>query len=188
MQKVRMKRSPFSQGHLDGLCGFYAVVNSIKYLAGGRLAREDADELFSGLLSNMAPRRFPRVIWEGTTFGDLRRMCRVAEDFINDNPGAYGSAYCSYPSLRSSPRTINAYWSLLDTWLENHRDGSAIVGLDEPDSHWVVINKTQRTRLEFFDSDGSVYFKNRSSFDLIGKRSRKPYRLNPREMAVWLRD
>ncbi len=51
---------------------------------------------------------------------------------------------------------------IFDRWLDEEAYGAAIIGITDPVDHWVVVHKSERTRIGFFDSDGIAHYKNRS--------------------------
>ena len=53
---------PDQQGKFDGLCGVYAILNSIKWLY--RIDEDDLDAMFQSLCESL-PGKFPQALWNG---------------------------------------------------------------------------------------------------------------------------
>ena len=136
---------PNYQGNLDGLCGPYAVVNAFE-----RCGVQKLDEVFETACSAIALRRWPKVLWEGTSFGDLRRMIRRCKDTI----GEAASIRTSYPFHRKTPKSNESFWKELDQILTDRPSVRCmILGLTRPDYHWIVAHRETSNRLTFVDTD-----------------------------------
>jgi hypothetical protein len=121
---------PYYQGALDGLCGPYAIANALEHC--GLSSVEDS---FRCSCSALASRRWPKVLWEGTTFGDLQRMLRRCKDELD----GMAAISISYPFMRTTPNTDAAFWQRFDAVFANHtRARCAIIGLTRPSYHWIV--------------------------------------------------
>lgn len=57
------------QGYYDGLCGMYAIANAFM-----ECGVKDGEEVFHTACSVLAQKRWPKTVWEGTKFGDMKRM------------------------------------------------------------------------------------------------------------------
>ena len=132
----------FYQGCLDGLCGEYSIANAFI-----QCGFQDED-YFQTACRAVARRRWPEVLWEGTTFGDMKRMirrCLLVHDELAD-------VAVSYPFSRRPPDTNDAYWERFDRIFADPDVRSAIVGLEKPDPHWIVVLRDGQ-RLLFVDSN-----------------------------------
>lgn len=114
------------QGDLDGLCGQYAIAN-----AAGLCGASDQKVLFQTACRTLARSRWPNVLWEGTTFGDLRRMIAACKPLM---PGIA----VSYPFHREPPRTNRGFWRRFDVTFADERAACAIIMTTHPSDHWVV--------------------------------------------------
>lgn len=134
------------QGNLDGFCGPYAIVNAL-----ARCGVRGQDELmFKTALRTVAKRRLPDLIWEGTTFQDLRRMTKACLDVVQ----AENEIRASCPFYRRPPSTNREYWQRFDELFDDDLVECAILGVWAPGGHWVVAYREGTNRLvSFVDSD-----------------------------------
>jgi hypothetical protein len=88
---MRQTRHPYSkpdqQGKFDGLCGVYAILNSIKWLY--RLGEDDLDAMFQSLCETL-PDKFPQALWDGLGVPEISRLLKfsvahVAEQYGHDD-------------------------------------------------------------------------------------------------------
>lgn len=71
------------QGNLDGLCGVYAVFNSVRNLTSTRLDSDEERELFRQLISKLgSERRLEDALCSGITFQPLGGLIDAASDFL----------------------------------------------------------------------------------------------------------
>ena len=169
---------PCYQGELDGLCGPYAIANAFE-----ECGYHNMHELvFQTACCAASGRRWPSLLWEGTSFGDLQRMIRRALDHH-----AAGGLAVRYPFLRNTPATNREYWRRFDEVFENEGVLCGIVGLSQPSNHWIVISR-DGSRLWFTDSTPSYPYqrKNRASI-FAGERRRRPtqWLVERSELAVF---
>jgi len=169
---------PSYQGELDGLCGPYAIVNA--YAA---CAEVDADSVFELACCGLAPQRWPKVLWEGTVFSDMRRMignCQVSLAEASD-------ISIKYPFWRLSPKNNSEYWTRFDKIFSDSSVICGIVGMTRPWSHWIVVSRDGK-RLEFTDSDPykPSHRKNRSTvFAGLRRKASSHWVIDRRELIVF---
>lgn len=63
---------PSYQGELDGLCGPYAIANAFK-----ECGYPQKKATFKLACEALSKQRWPKVLWEGTAFGDMQRMIKA---------------------------------------------------------------------------------------------------------------
>lgn len=145
---------PNFQGKLDGLCGAYAIVNAFEHCGIQR-----SDDIFKVACGALARRRWPKVLWEGTTIGDLKRMIKDCQYVFDD----VGRVTTSYPFSRTTPRDNREYWRRLDELFKD-RPGARcmILGLTRPSYHWIVAFRETATRISFVDTDPYRPFKRKN--------------------------
>lgn len=170
------------QGEFDGLCGMYAIANAYEQCGYG----DHCDQLFQIACSALALRRWPQVLWDGTSFGDMQRMIAACNRDIAEN---YEETIdVQYPFFRNTPNTNAAYWQRFDDIFHNEDVYCGIIGLTHPWQHWVVISRDTKKRVWFVDSDVGEpeYRKNLSSL-YAGERRRlqTQWRLDRRELIVF---
>lgn len=159
---------PFEQGHLDGLCGIYSIVNSIfwslrnypplqRRKRGSKRFPTDAEfnDLFVVLLSNLVRgHSHLRPIVDGTNTLQLTRLLSKGSNWLTAHTGLalvvrqpfYGKRYVATVQVA---RTLGQH---LD------RPGTAvIVGVEAPLEHWTVVRRVSRRRLLLLDSAGETH-------------------------------
>lgn len=122
---------PHRQGSLDGLCGMYAIVNALRTASG---VEADADEIFATACLALTRSRWPKVLWKGTGLGDMRNM--IAACIAKHG---YGRLRVRYPFLRTKPSSNKEFWEKLEDAFAEHDATCAIIRLNEPFEHWLVI-------------------------------------------------
>lgn len=140
---------PFAQGHLDSLCGLYAVMNAMRVLLDYRPGRIPNRVLFGEIIriaARMVPLREaltrgiePEALWR-ITLSLLRSTARnrlIAdrpfEDMATPKPTALGRA------ITAGTKHEGTVW---------------IVGLAGPWPHWSVVRSLSARGFAFHDSGG----------------------------------
>ena len=127
---------PAYQGEFDGLCGMYAIANAYEICGYG-----DISKLFKVACDALAPRRWPAVLWDGTSFGDMKKMISVCQTEIEDQ---YDEPITvNYPFSRNPPKSNEIYWEKFDDIFQNENAYCAIVSLTKPSPHWIVYPVTR---------------------------------------------
>jgi hypothetical protein len=140
---------PFRQGHLDGLCGLYAIVNALDIMRDGGLTHsEDEAHRIMRALVDAVPERFPRAIWDGTKVQHIRRMLRAADAFARKRY-KFGVDW-SEPFLRRDFSSARQYHAALREELAG--GGLAIIGLAPPWDHWTLVRRVLDDGFETVDS------------------------------------
>jgi len=158
---------PAYQGEFDGLCGMYSIANAYE-LCG---YADHGNQLFQVACSRLAPTRWPKVLWEGTTFHDMMRMIRACQRYISEE--GLASVEVRYPFSRAVPKSNDRYWERLDRIFQDESLRCGIVMLKKPWCHWIVISPDTKRRIWFTDSSGDEleYRKNLASLH-AGERRR----------------
>lgn len=159
---------PSYQGELDGLCGPYAIANAFE-LCGCCTGNE---KVFKLACQAFAQRRWPEILWEGTSFHDMQRMIKACIDNVK-----FAQSYeldVSYPFMKIVPNTNSEYWDRFDEIFDDKAVQCGIIGITLPSAHWIVASR-DGSRIEFTDSTAhkSMLRKNRASL-YAGERRQKP--------------
>jgi len=166
---------PSYQGELDGLCGPYAIANALE-----ECQYTDKEAIFKLACEALSKRRWPAVLWCGTTFGDMQRMIRACLKNINH-------IQVRYPFMHSIPESNNTYWEKFDAIFNDRSAMCGIIGVTKPSEHWIVVSRNGN-RIDFTDSAaGQPYVrKNRSSL-IAGLRRKKTsqWLINRKELIVF---
>lgn len=141
----------YRQGRFDGLCGVYAIINSIHLMTG--LSEDACGEIFRKCCRHLDEEDalFPAVRGDGLYFRALGRAfdvaaqeakrCTKVELWRNDVP-------------RSGSPGLDQFWRKLGRHVSAHGPGSAIVGMSGDYDHWTCISSISRRRLNVADSWG----------------------------------
>ncbi len=159
---------PNYQGKLDGLCGPYAIVNAFEHCG----IKNRSEEVFQAACAALARRRWPKVLWNGTTIDDLKRMIKLCRASVDDA----ARVKVRYPFSKTTPRSNHEYWRRLDElFVERPNTRCMILGLNRPSAHWIVAFRERGTRVTFVDTDPLRPFrrKNRSMLH-AGSRNGHP--------------
>lgn len=158
---------PNHQGKLDGLCGPYAIVNAFEHCCVKR-----PEQVFEVACSALAKSRWPNVLWEGTSFSDLKRMIKRCRDKVE---GA-SVIQTRYPFEKHPPPNNKVYWTRFNKLFDDESNiRCAILGLWRPSEHWIVASRNTKGRLSFTDTNPYKPFqiKNCSSLH-AGRRHGNP--------------
>src|ERR1700730_11071675 len=140
----------FRQGSLDGLCGFYSIVNAVKAAArnlgqphvegttSAWFGRDEAFDLFGALARHLErDRRLARSYGEGIEPATLARLLRQANRWLERNLSRRLIARRAFfrPARPSRVRTV--------TVIERHLtrpNTAALIGLHGHPGHWTVAS------------------------------------------------
>lgn len=160
----RNRLRPYEQGHLDGLCGLYSIVNAIQFaLLTAKLPQsyfidrqryltdDDAERLFFALLAYLTQSRRPRVVIDGVGPGQIDLLLRHADRWLRRQKAV---TLGSMRPLRRRGRVATK--TVLEHISAHLREPgtAAIVGAVPPWQHWTVAAEVTRYRLHLFDSGG----------------------------------
>jgi hypothetical protein len=149
MTGLATEGEPFRQGHLDGLCGLYSIVNALDLMRDGGLTHsEDEAHRIMRALVDAVPERFPRAIWDGTKVQHIRRMLVAADAFARKRY-KFGLDW-NEPFLRRDFDTPAQYLAALREELVGGH--LAIIGLAPPWDHWTLVQKARSDGLDCVDS------------------------------------
>jgi hypothetical protein len=167
---------PARQGDYDGLCGVYAVINTIRLLL-PRMTVADGELLFAYLLAKISKRNrsSETIVWDGTDHQTLEAMVNLASRYLQQQ--TLPRLTIETPFRRRRCLTLSAVWLDIRKGIE---DGAVVIlGLYGPINHWTVVVGVTRTRLKLFDSDGMTNLHRETC--TIGQ-GRRRHRINPRDV------
>ncbi len=174
------------QGSLDGLCGPYAIVNAY------HLCGIDEDWLGKDIfkITCSAIDDWPKALWKGTTFGQMRTMLKVSQKALKKAYREADSEYpiaIEYPFRTNPPRTGKQLRKRLHEIFSRDEVICGIVGMEKPAAHWFSFVKHKEV-LIVFDSapPGDGEMRRIGLDDLHIRRGRKKELvLNPGELIVF---
>jgi hypothetical protein len=97
---------PDQQGKFDGLCGVYAILNSIKYLY--HISEDDLDAMFQ-ILCQSIPEKFPQALWNGLGVPEITRLLKCSITSLAELHG-YDDLHWRLPFLRKKFVLVNSFW------------------------------------------------------------------------------
>gem|GEM_PF-5934851 len=136
---------PDQQGKFDGLCGVYAILNSIKWLY--RIDEDDLDAMFQSLCESL-PGKFPQALWNGLGVPEIRRLLDTSASYLAEQHG-YDDFHWHLPFLRRPFSTVDSFWRCVGEQISAHVPAVVIIGLNTPWGHWTVAHKVCHPRWRF---------------------------------------
>lgn len=159
--KIQSSRKAYKQGNMDGMCGYYSIINAIHYL--DFLSINDAERIIRKMTES--DKRFRGTYHNGMFFDKLQSLASVA--------------------VKASRRKIKLEAPYVDASFSNNTEffndlgshlyaGSvAIVNIAHPWYHWTCITKVGYKKIHLFDSCFETQPYNRSDFTIFNSKSKK---------------
>lgn len=155
-----MAHKAWQQGHFDGLCGIYSLLNAVDHLH-GRFSEDDCSKLFEFLIKAGGD-LFPKAVYDGLDFEPLCGIARQLPAYLAD----HSEIVLATPYVASeAPETAEAFFTDLAGHITGRR-AVAVIGLGQPWDHWTVVSEVMPKSIRFVDSYGIKRF-NRSVFSLV---------------------
>jgi hypothetical protein len=156
---------PYEQGHLDGLCGLYSIVNATQfalrtaefershpYPRPRYLSEHEAELMFMTLIRGVIrPSRLIEIFVDGIHSRQLAILLRLADRWLHKRRATRLFASrpfyrCGRIRSRTVLRRVGAHLATPGT--------AVIVGTNPPWRHWTVATRLSGSRLHLFDSGG----------------------------------
>ncbi|ABW68509.1 hypothetical protein [Desulfosudis oleivorans] len=136
---------PYRQGDLDGLCGIYSIVNSVRYIK--KLNTEESEELFYKCLRLAEKKRkLSTIVKEGSS---LPVLINIFNEIVDIQYGIKSTR----PFHKRKDVSLGCYWDYVVTFLEV--PGRAVLaGIDceNAEGHWSVVVKATPKTFYLMDS------------------------------------
>jgi hypothetical protein len=142
-------RSPLYQGDETGLCGLYAVVNSLRLLWPREMTDRNTTAVFQEVAHALGT--WPRVLWAGTYPTDIVIMLKAARRMFAEK-----DMHLTWTKPFKTG-SIN-HFEVFETNLRHELDcpgTAAIVGMNRPASHWSVLDRFTRHTMVLADSSSA---------------------------------
>jgi len=136
---------PRTQGDEDGLCGLYSILNAMRYLY-PRMSEDTEAAIFKA--SALALKRWPKILWDGTTTADMLRMLKSVYLGI---PVHVGLRIAVREPFRRRKPSAGAFYDRLFGLVEPENQ-VAIIGLEKPYEHWTVAREVRSQAILLQDS------------------------------------
>ena len=154
-QAKAIRRTPYLQGQIDGMCGFYGIINAFQCLFPATFNDDDAWELMVKLCEVIAP-KFPGVIWKGAGYEDTVALFKAAQDYTQETRHLGGRLRVTRPFARRKMERVQDFWAEIAAFLEERGADIgrrvAFIGIGHPDNHWTVVTRVGKKSVTFFDS------------------------------------
>lgn len=173
-------KTPYKQGLLDGMCGFYSVINAIHFLKSD-FSLEKAERMLKSMIL-LKPHAFHRMYSDGTYHENVISFVNHIVSKRGFKTFSYSTPF-QYTDFNDSSEFISSLSSLVDG-----KKSVAIVLVGNPWYHWTVISKidSKKETISLFDScldpedrDSRLKMKDISLKKKLGK-----YELCPQETII----
>jgi hypothetical protein len=140
---------PLHQGDLDGLCGIYAIINSIKALYPKRFNDRNQSQLFE-YLTNYAIKEQGNlnILSEGLGLRDMQQLLNAALEYLSSD--LYINVQVTRP-WRKQSSTLPTHTNIKE--LLKTPKTAILIGLEKPSLHWTVITDYSHGEFVLYDSD-----------------------------------
>lgn len=178
---------PFCQGHLDPLCGVYAMINALRLLTrpGDGLDLEFWEALFCYALAR-ADRMFGvrRMLDDGTPQWLSRALLPVVVRRFETGT-RIEVRVLTLPELAEG-QLQEDHWDLLQRELDG-QPAAALVLLGGAFHHWTVVRTVTTGTIWLFDSDGLKSIVRAEIAPSYRQRGERRYVVSPRPIRVLMR-
>jgi hypothetical protein len=139
-----MTRKPLTQGDEDGLCGLYAITNTLTLLFPSRMDEEGRSDVFK-VIAKACKSEWPGIIWNGTSVSDMRSMLGAAREYLADSfSWEQPFAHKPFHAFEDFERELK--------WRIEGDSAFAIVGLSKPWEHWTCAHRLTMHEMIMTDS------------------------------------
>jgi len=133
----------FRQGQLDGLCGVYALVNSIRSISG--YSDFEINSYWKFLASELAIYK-PTAFYEGLYGKELKHLIDLSKEYF-----PLESVRFSFPFFKKRFDTVDQFATSLANEI-NDKNAVAIIGFGHGWDHWTVARKVSPKSIHLIDS------------------------------------
>lgn len=144
---------PFRQGHLDGLCGIYGIINSIRWgLRNDRpLTKHQARLLYIRLVHHLEDRELLASAMEmGLSIPEISQLLHAAKEWLDER-----NIRLKHRKPFHKQKTIktSAYFDCISTSVKEPKTSILMATVGRLD-HWTSVIGVEKGRLLIFDSSG----------------------------------
>jgi len=164
---------PHQQGHMDGLCGVYSIVNAMSVVRAD--TRLESKELFEQIIKHLSRRDLSTIITSGMTIGVLYK---IINDLIPRD------IHRSRPFARRKNVTLPVVWNSMLAHLANRTTniGAIIIGLSGVHDHWTVVTRIDGQTL-FLEDSGGLQRLNYNRLTVGEPKGRRIHQLVPKDVV-----
>lgn len=172
MKKVR----PFEQGELDGLCGIYSIINSVRRIFEGKILKDidERNELFLEILNYLYKYHKKNLIFMINGIS-IQAIAGILRDIIKPQYNITRTR----PFDKRPDITLPAFWDAMQSFMKDNPNGSILLGLGGKHDHWTVVESITDKGIHVMDSDGLKHFKRGACTTSARTGVRKRHQLIP---------
>ena len=170
---------PFEQGELDGLCGIYSIINSVRRIKEGKILKADEagiderNELFLAILNYLHNHYHGLVFMiDGISIqaiaGILRDIIEPKYNITRKRP------FDKRPDVK-----LPEFWDSMQSFMKDTPNGAILLGLGGKHDHWTVVESITDKGMYVMDSDGLIHFNRGSCTTSARTGVRKKHQLIP---------
>lgn len=151
-------REIYQQGQLDGLCGMYAIVNSINHLLIIRPPYDGFDaDLFAAVARSIPRKDYPEVLLEGMALDELVKVANATRRYMKKEFDV--GIRIDRPFRDMTFRSRTEFFEALDPF-QGGWISTFILWIDWPGrhggSHWTVLREITSSDVRLIDSAGQT--------------------------------
>lgn len=169
---------PYKQGELDGLCGLYAIINSIRWCLRGHALSSKGQhwcDVFA-VLNNYAVKELVNlsIASTGTGLNSMIWLLRTAQEHMIDVHGVHIRTHRPF-ALSKPKQSVQITETILNHL--NHPNSSALLAIYGAVNHWTVTTEITNNTVKLFDSDRSQTMSATTlqPADLVSKKQRRSH-------------
>ena len=162
---------PFRQGDLDGLCGVYAVINSLE-LVGAPLRRGQLREVFQQLTYSLGAASLLEAMQTGMDALTLLRAVELTFGWLAATYDVRLEAALPFEARRF--RSAAGYLRALQEQVDAPGSAAVIAFKNRDTAHWSVVRRVDGADLHMRDSDGLVVLRTAGFAVNTGRRHFRP--------------
>jgi hypothetical protein len=164
-------KTPYKQGSIDGMCGYYSIINAIHYLK-PNITEKKAEKLLRELVITNKMFFYMNYL-DGIYFENILSLTK--------NISILDSTLTFTPLFEDDVfEDVYEYLSCLEEHMADNK--VCILSVGNPWHHWTVLTKIHKEKITLFDS----YYGNKTiSFDMLSlKRKKHMFKLHTDESLL----
>ena len=177
---------PLRQGHLDGFCGLYAVINALRLMGTGwyRMSHAECQALLLMMLGELNRKGgLHGIAIDGLTPKQLRSMLRIAAKWLQERKLCRLEFHRPWNAKSQVPGSMSTALDIIEGHI-GHAHGAAIIGIAGGYDHWSILECIADNKLRLFDSS-RCWSPNLKDVDVLPvNRSGKKYQLVPGDVCL----
>lgn len=153
MKKVR----PLKQGELDGLCGLYSIINSVRRIGKGKILKDqdELNKLFLKILNYLYEYNKKSLKFMKEDEGiNTHAIAGILRDIIE--PQYNITSKC--PFLNRPDIKLPAFWDSMKSFMKDNPNGAILLCLGGKHDHWTVVDSINAKGMHVMDADDLKHF------------------------------